>query len=72
MRKLRGKVLENPWIQWVVILPREIEGPRYDGIRVNGERALQALGMDTGLSHMEWFRRPDGGAAISEVAAKGS
>ncbi|MGI9628228.1 MAG: ATP-grasp domain-containing protein, partial [Longimicrobiales bacterium] len=27
-------------------------------------------GMDTGLSHMEWFRRPDGGVAISEVGAR--
>jgi hypothetical protein len=33
-------------------------------------RALEALGMTTGLSHMEWFRRPDGSVAISEVAAR--
>jgi hypothetical protein len=26
--------------------------------------------MVTGMSHMEWFRRPDGGLAISEVAAR--
>jgi hypothetical protein len=26
--------------------------------------------MDTGLSHMEWFRRPDGTIAVSEVAAR--
>src|SRR5436309_14209413 len=26
--------------------------------------------METGLSHMEWFRRPDGTIAISEVAAR--
>jgi hypothetical protein len=26
--------------------------------------------MSTGLSHMEWFRRPDGSIAISEVAAR--
>src|SRR5436190_1263156 len=35
--------------------------------RVDG---LDALGMQTGLSHMEWFRRPDGTIAISEVAAR--
>jgi len=64
------EVLENPWVQWVVILPREIEGPAYDGIRSAGTRALHALGMETGLSHMEWFRRSDGGVAISEVAAR--
>jgi hypothetical protein len=53
-----------------VILPREIEGPSYDGIREAGTRALLALGMDTGLSHMEWFRQPEGRVAISEVAAR--
>ena len=30
--------------------------------------ALDALGMTTGLSHMEWFRRTDGSVAVSEVA----
>ena len=26
-------VLRNPWIQWTVLLPRELDDPRYDGIR---------------------------------------
>jgi biotin carboxylase len=63
-------VLQNPWIQWVVYLPRRIEGPEFAGIRAAGPRALDALGMRTGLSHMEWFRRKDGSIAISEVAAR--
>ncbi len=64
------EVLENPWIQWCVLLPREIGGPEFDPIRDAGFRALAALGMETGLSHMEWFRRRDGSIAISEVAAR--
>jgi hypothetical protein len=64
------QVVENPWIQWCVLIPREIDDPRYDEIRRVGFRALDALGMDTGLSHMEWFRRPDGGVMISEVGAR--
>jgi biotin carboxylase len=63
-------VLRNPWIQWCLLLPREIDGPRYDDIRHAAGRALEALGMDTGLSHMEWFRRRDGSVAISEVGAR--
>jgi len=63
-------VVENPWIQWCVLLPREIEGPEYSDIRHIAPRALAALGLRTGLTHMEWFRRPDGGVAISEVAAR--
>jgi hypothetical protein len=53
-----------------VILPREIDDPCYDDIRKVGREALASLGMRTGLSHMEWFRRPDGSIAISEVAAR--
>lgn len=64
------EVLRNPWIQWCLLLPREIDGPQYDDIRGAGARALEALGMDTGLSHMEWFRRGDGSVAISEVGAR--
>jgi hypothetical protein len=64
------EVLRNPWIQWCLILPREVEEPQYDDIRTAAFRALTLLGMETGLSHMEWFRRPDGSIAISEVAAR--
>src|SRR6185369_14190103 len=64
------EVLQNPWIQWCVLLPREVDDPRYDPIRKEAARALKALGMTTGLSHMEWFRREDGSVAISEVGAR--
>lgn len=63
-------VMENAWIQWCVILPRAIDVPEFDDIRIAGRRALDALGMVTGLTHMEWFRREDGSIAISEVAAR--
>ena len=33
-------------------------------------RALAALGMGTGLSHMEWFLRKDGSPVVSEVGAR--
>jgi hypothetical protein len=64
------EVLRNPWIQWCIVLPREVDEPRYDDIRAAAFSALDALGMDTGLSHMEWFRRRDGSVAISEVGAR--
>ena len=64
------EVVENPWIQWCVVLPRETMAPQYADIRATGDRALQALGMRTGLTHMEWFRRRDGSLAVSEVAAR--
>jgi len=63
-------VLENPWIQWCLVLPREVDDDRYSDIRSAAQRTLEVLGMTTGLSHMEWFRRADGSVAISEVAAR--
>jgi hypothetical protein len=62
--------MENPWIQWCVLLPRHVDVPEYATIRDVGFRALHALGMRTGLSHMEWFRRADGSVAVSEVGAR--
>ncbi len=64
------EVVRNPWIQWCVLLPREVDHPGFDDIRVDAARALDALGMKTGVSHLEWFRRKDGSLAISEVGAR--
>ncbi len=64
------EVTKNPWIQWVCLLPREIGGPEFDAARAVGLRAVSALGMASGLTHMEWFRRPNGSIAIGEIAAR--
>lgn len=62
------EVMENRWIQWAVILPRRLDG--YEEIGRVGTAAIAALGLDTGLVHMEWFERPDGSAAVSEAAVR--
>jgi ATP-grasp domain len=64
------EVLRNPWIQWLVLMPRDVSGPEYAGIRAVVPTALRALGLRTGLTHLEWFRRPDGSVAVSEVAVR--
>ena len=64
------EVLRTPWIQWTVLLPREIATPEYAAIGQIGPAALRALGVRDALTHMEWFRRPDGTVAVSEVAAR--
>ena len=74
------QVLENPWIQWTVLMPREVETSDAQAVRPYARAALEALGMTTGLSHMEWFRRDRSGSsratddtgpvAISEVGAR--
>jgi hypothetical protein len=64
------EVMETPWIQWVCILPRDVSGPEYAAARDLGVRVVTALGLDTGFTHMEWFRRDDGSLAIGEIAAR--
>jgi biotin carboxylase len=64
------EVMETPWIQWVVLLPRVVQGPDFDDARQLGIRAVKALGLETGFTHMEWFRRDDGSLAIGEIAAR--
>jgi biotin carboxylase len=64
------EALEKPWVQLCIVLPRSIDEARFDAARTAGTRALAALGMGTGISHLEWFQRADGSLAISEVAAR--
>ncbi len=64
------EVVENPWIQWCCLLPRDISGHEYDGARKLGFAAIKALGLKDGVTHMEWFQRPDGSLAIGEIAQR--
>ena len=64
------EVTQTPWIQWVVVLPRVIDGPDFADARKLGIQAIHALGLETGMTHMEWFRRDDGSLAIGEIAAR--
>ena len=63
-------VIENPWIQYCVLLPKEILPPHAKKFSEQNSAALEALKMDTGLSHMEWFQQKNGRQLISEVGAR--
>lgn len=64
------EVVRTPWIQWCVVLPRDVSIPAFDDARAVGTAAVTALGLEDGMTHMEWFRRPDGTLAIGEIAAR--
>jgi len=64
------EVVSNPWMQWRVQFRKDSNSKAFEDIRKAGKKALDVLGMKTGMSHMEWFRRKDGSIAISEVAAR--
>ncbi len=62
--------MKTPWIQWVCVLPRDISGDDFADARALGVHASKVLGLETGFTHMEWFRRDDGSLAIGEIAAR--
>jgi biotin carboxylase len=64
------EILENPWMQWCVLTPREgldAHGQRFAGIQ---DASVRALGMHDGMAHTEWFLRSDGRAVVSEIGAR--
>lgn len=64
------EVLENPWIKWVCLLEKELDHPVYAEARKMGFAAIEALGLDNGMTHMEWFQRADGSLAIGEIGMR--
>ena len=62
--------MEQDWVQWCVVLPREVDTPLFAKARALGLRTVQALGLQDGVTHMEWFHRPDGSLVIGEIAAR--
>lgn len=64
------EVVENSWIQWANVLPRELDAPVYEKARKLGFAAIEALGLDSGMTHMEWFEKSDGSLAIGEIAQR--
>jgi hypothetical protein len=63
-------VVENAWIQWACVLPRETDAPVHQAARRLGFAAIEALGLDSGMTHMEWFEKSDGTLAIGEIAQR--
>ena len=63
-------MLENDWIQWCCLLPRDIHGPEYAAAHTMARRTIEALGLDDGMTHMEWFQRQDGSLVIGEIAQR--
>jgi len=71
------EVVENPWIQYCVLLPREDEGTDWTRFHPINGAALEALfgsaastAAGTAITHMEWFLRDDGTALVNEVGAR--
>ena len=71
------EVLETPWIQYAVLLPREADDATWTDFHPVNGAALTALFGDaantaagTALTHMEWFARDDGSCLVNEVGVR--
>ncbi len=71
------EVLETPWVQYCVLLPREADAEPWASFHPINTAALTALfgehagtAAGTALTHMEWFLRADGSALVNEVGAR--
>lgn len=61
---------QNPWISMQNIVLRDLgaELPR-PGVEL-GRKVLQALGFETGFTHMEWYRTSRGEAVFGEIGGR--
>jgi formate-dependent phosphoribosylglycinamide formyltransferase (GAR transformylase) len=71
------EVLENAWMQYCVLLPREDDLPEFTKFAEINKHALDALfggssqsAAGTALSHMEWFLLENGEMLVNEVGAR--
>ena len=61
---------EHAWISQQTIVRRDVESDEVKHGRDMGFAVLKALDFDTGFTHMEWYRKPDGEAVFGEIAAR--
>jgi len=60
----------NEWISPIMVSVRDLGLPHIrPGVEL-GRGVLAALGMGDGMTHMEWFRKPDGEVVFGEVACR--
>lgn len=61
---------QHEWISPAQLIYRDPYQPALvDGVRL-GRGVLRALGMDTGFTHMEWFRKASGEVVFGEIGAR--
>lgn len=61
---------QNQWISPIIQSLRPPYTPEVDAGVELGRAVIAALGMGTGITHMEWFRGRDGAAVFGEIAAR--
>ena len=60
----------NEWISPQVIALRDVDDPNLAGGIRMGFAVIEALGFDSGFTHMEWYRKADGEVVFGEIGAR--
>jgi biotin carboxylase len=67
-KPLEARTVE--WISPIAISIRDLSQPKLGSGIALGRAVLQALGMDDGFTHMEWYLTPKGEAVFGEIACR--
>jgi hypothetical protein len=60
----------NEWISAQAVCLRDIDAPVPSAGRELGRKVIQALGFQTGFTHMEWFHTKKGEVVFGEIGAR--
>lgn len=58
------------WVSPQIVMLRDVDSDEYTAGCEMGREVLRALNFDTGFTHMEWFRKPDGDVVFGEIACR--
>ena len=61
---------QNEWISPIIQSLSHLNAPHLRKARLMGQRAMKALGMGTGFTHMEWFLTNQGEVLFGEIACR--
>jgi biotin carboxylase len=58
------------WVSPIMLSVRDMAQPHVQAGVALGRKVLTALGMGDGMTHMEWFHKPDGEVVFGEIACR--
>ncbi len=58
------------WISPLILTERDLTQPHIQAGIALGRGVMKALGMGTGFTHMEWYRKPDGEVVFGEIGCR--
>ena len=61
---------QHEWVSPQSVCLKDLSVPDLQGGRKMGRQVLEALGWETGFTHMEWYRKSDGEVVFGEIGGR--